>query len=306
MTWRLALTRAPLPLLALSAAWGVWQFQALFVPWFVAALSAAAFEAVYVALAVTETRDSRRASAISVAAVAVSVIYNTLSSLFAIRPALLVARPLWADVTLAVLHGAPLAIVAYAVADLLLHQGAPVAAVPSSTLPTALPQSVKPPPAPDGFVYVLRAENGTHKIGMARDVAVRVQDIASFVPFQVEVVLTFATGHMRRLERSLHQCFADRRLRGEWFALTESDLDALASIGTSIAPEEIDDIIDTLSALVNAPETLSIEPDMEVPEIIKLKDLEHLTFAQIGAHLGISRQAAWQRYKDAKRQEKSA
>lgn len=149
MTWRLALTRAPLPLLALSAAWGVWQFQALFVPWFVAALSAAAFEAVYVALAVTETRDSRRASAISVAAVAVSVIYNTLSSLFAIRPALLVDRPLWADVTLAVLHGAPLAIVAYAVADLLLHQGAPVAPVVAAAADDA------PPPAPEAHPSVV-------------------------------------------------------------------------------------------------------------------------------------------------------
>src|SRR5262245_22296436 len=121
------LARAPLPLLALSAAWGVWQFQMQFTPWFVALLSALAFEAVYVSLALVPTSDPRRATVISMSAVAVSVIYNTLSSLFHLRPALLDNRTLVMDGALAILHGAPLAIVAYAVADLLLHvrQGAP-------------------------------------------------------------------------------------------------------------------------------------------------------------------------------------
>lgn len=116
------LARAPLPLLALSAAWGVWQFQMLFTPAWVAALSAVAFEAVYVSLSFAAVPDARRATAISVSAVAVSVLYNTLSSLFHLRPALLDGRALWLDMALAVLHGAPLAIVAYAVADLLLHR----------------------------------------------------------------------------------------------------------------------------------------------------------------------------------------
>lgn len=114
--------RLPLPLLALSAAYGVYQFQALFTPWYVALLSAAAFEAVYLSLSFTPTPDTKRAMIISVSAVAVSVLYNTLSSLFHLRPALLVDRLLWTDIALAVLHGAPLAIVAYAVADLLLHR----------------------------------------------------------------------------------------------------------------------------------------------------------------------------------------
>lgn len=120
--WRDILARLPLPMLALSAAYGVWQFQILFTPWYVALLSAAAFEIVYVALAFSDTHDRQRAAVISVAAVTVSVLYNTLSSLFAIRPELLQARPLWSDIALATLHGLPLAVVAYAVADLLLHR----------------------------------------------------------------------------------------------------------------------------------------------------------------------------------------
>lgn len=137
--WRSILARLPLPTLALAAAYGVWRFQALFTPWYVAAISALSFELVYIGLAVVQLApgDRRRATLISVGAVVVSVIYNSLSALFEIRPALLIARPLWADVILAVVHGLPLAAVAFFVADLLLHTGA-VPVVESSTESTAL------------------------------------------------------------------------------------------------------------------------------------------------------------------------
>ena len=116
----------PLLMLASSAAYGVAMFQSLFVPWYIAWLSAAAFECTYAFLAFLRTPDTRRAIWLSRTAVGVSVVYNTLSSLFHIRPTLLVDRPLWSDVVLAALHGAPLAIVAYAVASLLLHSGTPL------------------------------------------------------------------------------------------------------------------------------------------------------------------------------------
>jgi hypothetical protein len=113
--------RAPLPMLALAAAYGVYMFQSIFVPHWVAFVSAAAFELTYVGLAVVETNDHRRARGIAIAAVAVSVVYNSLAALFERRAALLDATPFWLDAVLAVLHGLPLAIVAYNIADLLLH-----------------------------------------------------------------------------------------------------------------------------------------------------------------------------------------
>lgn len=143
--WRSILARLPLPTLALAAAYGVWRFQALFTPWYVAAISALSFELVYIGLAVVQLApgDRRRATLISVGAVVVSVIYNSLSALFEIRPSLLIARPLWADVILAVVHGLPLAAVAFFVADLLLHtSAAPVVA--SSTESTALATTSAP------------------------------------------------------------------------------------------------------------------------------------------------------------------
>jgi 4-amino-4-deoxy-L-arabinose transferase-like glycosyltransferase len=126
------LARLPLPMLALAAAYGVFEYNRLFVPMWVAFVSAAAFELTYVALAFTATNDPRRATAVSLAAVIVSVLYNVLAALFVRRPALLVDTPLWGDVLLATLHGAPLAIVAYNVAALLFHRESEVKRVADS------------------------------------------------------------------------------------------------------------------------------------------------------------------------------
>ncbi len=123
INWRDILGRLPLPTLALAASYGVYRFQALFTPWYIALVSAASFEIVYIGLAVARlpSGERKRAVFISIGAVVVSVVYNSLSALFEIRPGMLLDRPLWGDIALAVAHGAPLAIVAYLVADLLLH-----------------------------------------------------------------------------------------------------------------------------------------------------------------------------------------
>ncbi len=115
---------APLPMLALAASYGVYSFNILFVPQWVALVSAAAYELTYVGLAVVQVQADQRIRArwISLGAVVVSICYNTLAGLFHREPALLEAAPLWANVALALLHGAPLAWVAFLVADLLLHR----------------------------------------------------------------------------------------------------------------------------------------------------------------------------------------
>jgi hypothetical protein len=135
--WRGFLARLPLPLLALAASYGVYRFATLFVPQWVAITQACAFEATYLGLAVVQGLDvpaRRRAAYIGMGAVAVSIIYNSLDGLFHRRPELLVDMPLWAEVGLAVLHGAPLALVSYLVANLLLHDSKSNNAVQSDKL----------------------------------------------------------------------------------------------------------------------------------------------------------------------------
>ncbi|NJK82000.1 MAG: hypothetical protein HC914_19935 [Chloroflexaceae bacterium] len=123
--WRWWLARLPLPMLALAASYGVYQFSLLFVPVWIALATAAAFELTYVALATTETVDMRRAKAIAIAAVLVSIVYNTLAGFFHRNPAMLVDLSIIWEWTLAILHGLPLALVAYNVASLLLHATEP-------------------------------------------------------------------------------------------------------------------------------------------------------------------------------------
>ncbi|HEU5088698.1 MAG TPA: GIY-YIG nuclease family protein, partial [Roseiflexaceae bacterium] len=210
-------------------------------------------------------------------------------------------RPLWSDVVLAVLHGAPLAIVAYAVASLLLHQdvnkpAAILGATPAE--PHKEPELVTVPTAPQsfGYVYVLRADNGTYKIGMARDVAQRVQAIAAFVPFHIDLIVAIETDRMRQLERGLHECFAERRLRGEWFALLDSDVEAIEALGCGVYGDDIDLRVDTLSALVNVSEVLITEPKHK-PRQKTATPSRTAQVKQIASARGVSETTIWRAVK---------
>lgn len=125
--WRAVLSRAALPMLALAASYGVYQYARLYVPDWVAFVQAAAFELTYLGLAVAQGVDARRARRISAGAVVTSIIYNTLAGLFHRVPLDAFALPLAGELAFAALHGLPLAWVAYLVADLMLHESASAA-----------------------------------------------------------------------------------------------------------------------------------------------------------------------------------
>lgn len=134
--WRALFAQLPLPMLALAASYGVYKYSLLFVPAWVAIATAAAFELTYIGLsAQTDLSDEgrRRAATISLGAVTVSVLYNTLAGLLERNPEYVAGLAggwrVAAEVVLALLHGAPLAIVAYFVADLLLHNSTSLSAL---------------------------------------------------------------------------------------------------------------------------------------------------------------------------------
>lgn len=130
--WRGILARLPLPMLALAASYGVYSYALLFVPEWVAIVQAAAFECTYIGLAVVQTTDRRRATAISLGAVVASVIYNSLSGWFHTQPDMLAGADRIAWLCLAVLHGMPLAWVAFLISNLLLHQEGPALTSPAA------------------------------------------------------------------------------------------------------------------------------------------------------------------------------
>lgn len=125
INWKNIFSRLPLPMLAIAASYGVYQFASLYVPWWVALAQAAAFELVYISLAIQENLPDKlrkRATAISLGAVAVSILYNSISGYLHRNDLLLDGT--WRvafEIIMAVLHGAPLAGLAYLVSNLLLH-----------------------------------------------------------------------------------------------------------------------------------------------------------------------------------------
>lgn len=114
----------PLPMLGLAAAYGVFFFASQFVPVVVAGAEAFAFELTYIGLAAMQglpEKQQEKARRVSIGAVIVSVIYNTLAGAIHRDPAVMDHLPpvlFWAA---AILHGAPLAILAYFVSDLIFH-----------------------------------------------------------------------------------------------------------------------------------------------------------------------------------------
>lgn len=82
-----------------------------------------------------------------------------------------------------------------------------------------------------GYVYIARAENGLYKIGRAKDPAARVRGFAGAVmPFVVELVHTIRSSDYIQAESFLHQRYAHCRRVGEWFQLSERDLDKILEI----------------------------------------------------------------------------
>lgn len=80
----------------------------------------------------------------------------------------------------------------------------------------------------EGFVYVIYIDDSSgdrfFKIGMAKAFTPRFMAHQCASPFDICVACAFFVGNMRTMERHLHDKFADKRVRGEWFKLTQKDI----------------------------------------------------------------------------------
>lgn len=96
-----------------------------------------------------------------------------------------------------------------------------------------------PPKKTDaGFVYLLRSEHGHYKIGRAKNVRNRHQMIGTKMPFKVDLIHTIACEDYINAERMMHAAFAEKRLNGEWFALTDEDVKVITCV-ESLTAEEV-------------------------------------------------------------------
>jgi hypothetical protein len=80
-----------------------------------------------------------------------------------------------------------------------------------------------------GLAYLIRAESsGAVKIGVAVDPAKRLGSLQIGSPEPLSLIGVIPGGRPQELR--LHEQFADRRIRGEWFRLTEDDIRSIVGL----------------------------------------------------------------------------
>lgn len=77
-----------------------------------------------------------------------------------------------------------------------------------------------------GFVYLIKsADTGLYKIGVAKNVPNRLQTIKRQSGEHLEVIRIFQAQDKYLYEGRMHRFFEDKRKSGEWFDLSQQDLD---------------------------------------------------------------------------------
>jgi hypothetical protein len=93
--------------------------------------------------------------------------------------------------------------------------------------PHALPsEKVESPESKSGEIsYVYLMQFGKeYKIGNADNVERRFRELKTQMPYEGKIIHTIETGDPEGIEAYWHGYFAGKRLKGEWFALTASDI----------------------------------------------------------------------------------
>lgn len=77
-----------------------------------------------------------------------------------------------------------------------------------------------------GWVYIVRGKEDEYKIGMtAREPGKRLAEFTPKLPFATELIITIESDDALGLESYIHSMFDDERINGEWFKLTEPNLE---------------------------------------------------------------------------------
>lgn len=87
-----------------------------------------------------------------------------------------------------------------------------------------------------GFVYLIE-QNGEYKIGHSADPERRLPQVAD--PERARILHVIPSASPPVIEHALHRRFSLVHLRGEWFALSEADVDLILSVSRTDAVDDL-------------------------------------------------------------------
>ena len=97
-----------------------------------------------------------------------------------------------------------------------------------------------------GSVYLVRNDrNGMIKIGRSLDVQKRIKALQTSNPFPLTLILTISTNDSSQVESNLHQIFHHKRINGEWFNLSNQDINFVSNLKQQIENPVIKPVVNS-------------------------------------------------------------
>jgi hypothetical protein len=107
-------------------------------------------------------------------------------------------------------------------------------------------------------VYILACQ-GFYKIGKSSDLLWRVASLQAANPIPIEIEHVIYTEQNAAVELALHRIFSSKRVRGEWFSLSQEDVEAIRSWS-------VEDILNLEAALRPPPINKRVKPGRPWPQ----------------------------------------
>ena len=96
---------------------------------------------------------------------------------------------------------------------------------PADTLPKPKPKAIP------GYIYLFHGrETDWYKIGKATTPQARFKQLGTQGPFALDLIYSFAVDDMNGVEKLLHDYYAHLRCQGEWFTLSEADVERFSHL----------------------------------------------------------------------------
>lgn len=83
-----------------------------------------------------------------------------------------------------------------------------------------------------GYIYLLRAimPDTSYKIGYSSTPKERIESMGVKLPFPIKPLHLIPTNNVRHAEKYLHHLYAQKRLGGEWFQLSNEDVQSICNL----------------------------------------------------------------------------